>query len=45
LVEGDFEFEDALKAKRLGHRKLIPQATVKAGRIYGSAPIPVVQAG
>ncbi|MCZ6795899.1 MAG: amidohydrolase/deacetylase family metallohydrolase [Planctomycetota bacterium] len=41
LEEGDFEFVDAMKAKRTGHRKLVPVATVKAGRIYGSASIPV----
>jgi dihydroorotase len=33
LAEGDFEFVDALGAKRIGHRKLVPVATVKAGRI------------
>ncbi|MCI0422114.1 MAG: amidohydrolase/deacetylase family metallohydrolase [Acidobacteria bacterium] len=44
LAEGDFQFEDALKQKRLGHQKLVPVATVKAGRIYGSAPLPVVRA-
>ena len=42
LAEGDFEFVDALAQKRMGHRKLIPVATVKAGHIYGSASIPVV---
>lgn len=42
LAEGDFEFVDALGQKRMGHRKLMPVATVKAGRIYGSATIPVV---
>ncbi|MBM3521061.1 MAG: amidohydrolase family protein, partial [Alphaproteobacteria bacterium] len=42
LAEGDFEFTDALGASRVGHRKLQPVATVKAGRIYGSASIPVV---
>jgi dihydroorotase len=41
LEEGDFEFIDALGARRLGHRKLVPVATVKAGRLYGSASIPV----
>ena len=41
LAEGDFEFTDAPGAKRIGHRKLQPVATVKAGRIYGSASIPV----
>lgn len=35
LVEGDFEFADALGAKRIGHRKLVPAATVKAGRVRG----------
>jgi dihydroorotase len=42
LAEGDFEFTDALGEKRIGHRKLAPVATVKSGRIYGSAAIPVV---
>ena len=41
LDEGDFEFVDAMKKKRVGHRKLVPIATVKAGKIYGSASIPV----
>jgi dihydroorotase len=45
LVEGDFEFVDALKQKRLGHRRLTPVGTVKAGRLYGSSPLPVVRAG
>ncbi len=44
LAEGDFEFTDALGAKRIGHRKLNPVATVKAGKLYGSASIPVVTA-
>ena len=43
LDEGDFEFVDALGATRTGHRKLRPVATVKAGKIYGSASIPVVR--
>jgi dihydroorotase len=43
LDEGDFEFTDALGAKRTGHRKLRPVATVKAGHLYGSASIPVVE--
>jgi len=43
LAEGDFEFVDSLDQKRIGHRKLIPVATVKAGKIYGSASIPVVK--
>jgi dihydroorotase len=42
LAEGDYEFVDALGQKRMGHRKLVPVATVKAGHIYGSASIPVV---
>jgi dihydroorotase len=43
LAEGDFEFEDTQKQKRVGHQKLVPVATVKAGKIYGSASIPVVR--
>ncbi len=43
LAEGDFELVDSLDQKRVGHRKLIPVATVKAGKIYGSASIPVVR--
>jgi dihydroorotase len=35
LAEGDFEFVDALREKRIGHRKLVPVATVKAGRVWG----------
>ena len=45
LAEGDFHFVDALKQTRLGHQKLVPVATVKAGRIYGSSVQPVVRAG
>ena len=44
LNEGRYEFTDSLGAKRIGNRKLVPAATVKAGRIYGSASIPVVRA-
>jgi len=33
LAEGDYEFADSLGAKRIGHRKLVPVATVKAGRV------------
>jgi dihydroorotase len=44
VPEGDFDFVDSLGAHRVGHRKLVPAATVKAGRIYGSASIPVVHA-
>jgi len=42
LEEGKFEFVDALGARRDGHQRLVPVATVKSGRIYGSASIPVV---
>jgi dihydroorotase len=42
LAEGNFEFVDVKEQKRIGHRKLIPIATVKAGRIYGSASTPVM---
>jgi dihydroorotase len=41
LAEGHFAFLDAEGERRLGHLKLIPVATVIAGRIYGSASIPV----
>ncbi|MCH7728104.1 MAG: amidohydrolase/deacetylase family metallohydrolase, partial [Planctomycetes bacterium] len=41
LEEGNFEFVDTLKVRRLGHKRLVPVATVKAGKIYGSASIPV----
>jgi dihydroorotase len=41
LQEGDFQFVDALKQTRIGHRKLVPLATIKAGKIYGSASLPV----
>ena len=37
LTEGDFTFVDAQGQKRIGQRKLVPAATVKAGRLYGSA--------
>jgi len=42
LEEGKFEFVDSLGARRDGHQRLVPGATVKSGRIYGSASIPVV---
>ena len=45
LLEGDFEFLDTLDEKRIGHRKLVPVATVKAGKIYGSASFPVPESG
>lgn len=41
LAEGDFEMFDSVGAKRIVHRKLVPAATVKSGKIYGSASIPV----
>ena len=41
LEEGDFTFTDSMKQTRTGHRRLVPVATVKAGKIYGSASIPV----
>jgi len=42
LAEGDFEFRDAQGETRIGHRRLMPVATIKSGRVYGSATIPVV---
>jgi dihydroorotase len=42
LDQGDFDLVDSQGVKRVGHRKLRPVATVKGGRIYGSASIPVV---
>jgi dihydroorotase len=44
LQEGRFELVDSVGEKRVGTRKLVPVATVKTGRIYGSASIPVVRA-
>ena len=43
LDEGRFEFADSVGQKRTGTRKLVPVATVKAGKIYGSASIPVAR--
>jgi len=43
LEEGDYEFRDAQGESRIGHRRLIPVATVKGGRLYGSSTIPVVR--
>ena len=37
LEEGNFEFVDAHRDTRMGSRMLVPAATVRAGRIYGSA--------
>jgi dihydroorotase len=42
LAEGKFEFVDSVHGRRTGRFKLRPLATVKAGKIYGSASIPVV---
>jgi dihydroorotase len=41
LAEGDFTFVDAHGQKRRGQKKLVPVATVKAGRPYGSASGPI----
>ena len=41
LREGDFSFVDAMGHRRIGHRKLFPVATIKSGRLYGAATIPV----
>lgn len=45
LAEGDFTFVDAHGKKRIGQRKLVPVATIKAGKMYGSASIPVPEGG
>jgi dihydroorotase len=42
LEQGDFELFDSVKQSRIVHRRLLPVATAKAGRLYGSASIPVV---
>src|SRR5262245_17687637 len=41
LREGDFTFIDSQGNRRIGHRKLVPVATVKSGRLYGAAAFPV----
>lgn len=41
LAEGNFEFVDSDKQKRIGRQKLVPVATVKSGQIYGSAASPI----
>jgi dihydroorotase len=48
LAEGDFEMSESFAytgapEKRTVHRKFVPVATVKAGKLYGSASIPVVR--
>lgn len=42
LEQGGFMLFDSVKQSRIVHRRLLPVATVKSGRIYGSASIPVV---
>jgi dihydroorotase len=42
LAEGDFALYDSGKQPRIVHRRLLPVATIKGGRIYGGASIPVV---
>jgi len=44
IAEGDFVFRDAMRVERVGHRRLVTAATVKAGRVYGEASIPVAGA-
>lgn len=41
LLDGRFDFVDALGGRRIGNRLLRPAATVKAGRLYRSASVPV----
>jgi dihydroorotase len=41
LREGDYTFVDAMGHRRIGHRKLFPAVTIKSGRLYGAATIPV----
>ena len=41
LAEGSFEFVDGLGQKKWGNLRLVPVATLKAGKLYGSASIPV----
>ncbi|MBS1829719.1 MAG: amidohydrolase/deacetylase family metallohydrolase [Acidobacteria bacterium] len=43
MREGKWVFTDSLGATRTGERRLTPVATVKAGRVYGNAVIPVVR--
>jgi dihydroorotase len=42
LREGKFDFVDSMGEHRTGERKLAPVASIKAGRLYGAASIPVV---
>lgn len=41
LADGEYTFVDTVGEKRRGQKKLVPVATVKAGRPYGGASIPV----
>ncbi|MEZ5365968.1 MAG: amidohydrolase/deacetylase family metallohydrolase [Bryobacterales bacterium] len=41
LEQGRYKFTDALGATRVGNRLLKPVATVRAGKLYGAASIPV----
>lgn len=41
LADGEFTFVDTIGEKRRGQKKLVPVATVKAGKMYGNASIPV----
>jgi hypothetical protein len=41
VQEGDFPLTSTLGQGRIGHRKLIPVATVKSGRLYSAATFPV----
>ncbi|HTM52190.1 MAG TPA: amidohydrolase/deacetylase family metallohydrolase [Bryobacteraceae bacterium] len=48
VLEGDFDLTESFAGTgapetRVAHRKLLPVATVKAGRLYGSASIPVTR--
>ena len=45
LEEGEYRFVDTLKEARVGGRKLVPAGTVKAGRLYGGASLPVPEDG
>ena len=42
MTEGDFVLHDSVRQSRTVHRRLLPVATLKDGRLYGSASIPVV---
>jgi dihydroorotase len=42
LLEGDFELFDSVKQSRVVHQRLLPVATIREGRLYGAASIPVV---